>query len=142
MLEPTPDSFNWPDRPSSSDSTPEVKLEQASSGPKTFYVEPSTTTSFPSKPPSVASTAPTIRRHPSTGAQLRRSKQPYSTSPHEARTTRNKYSGDTTKMSSANYPQQQWVKTENGGCSIPSRRVKRQLLILCPRSRQAAGVCF
>ncbi|KAH9174696.1 hypothetical protein EDB89DRAFT_2067270 [Lactarius sanguifluus] len=110
MLEPTPDAFNWPERPSSSDSTPEVKLEQASD-PKAFYVPSSTTPAFASKPPPIASAPPPIRRHSSSGAHLRRSKQPYSTSPHEAR-IRNKFTGEATKMSSANYPQQ-WVKNEN-----------------------------
>ncbi|KAI9458870.1 hypothetical protein BJY52DRAFT_400964 [Lactarius psammicola] len=110
MLEPTPDAFNWPERPSSSDSSPEVKLEQASDS-KAFYVPSSTATAFASKPPPIASAAPPIRRHSSSGAHLRRSKQPYSTSPHEAR-IRNKYTGEAAKMSGANYPQQ-WVKTEN-----------------------------
>ncbi|KAF8271851.1 hypothetical protein EI94DRAFT_1796718 [Lactarius quietus] len=110
MLEPTPEAFNWPERPSSSDSNPEVKLEQASDS-KAFYVPSSATPSFASKPLPIASASPLIRRHPSSGAHLRRAKQPYSTSPHESK-IRNKYADEAAKMSSANYSQQ-WVKSEN-----------------------------
>ena len=120
MLEPTPDAFNWPERPSSSsDSPPEVKLERAPDS-KAFYVPASTTPTFASKPQPVSSAPPPIRRHSSSssGALLRRSKQPYSTSPHEAR-IRNKYTCEATKMSGANFPQN-WVKTEGGGCRISS----------------------
>lgn len=121
MLEPTPDTFNWPDRPSSSDSTPDVKLEQTPDS-KTFYVPSSTNPTFASKPQPNTSAPPPIRRHSSLGAVLRRSKQPYSTSPHEAR-TRNKFPNEAAKMSSANYPQH-WVKSEGGGCCISSMGVK------------------
>jgi hypothetical protein len=125
MLEPTPDAFNWPERPSSSDSTPEVKLEQ-SSEPKAFYV--STTPSFTSKPPPIASAPPPIRRHSSSGAHhLRRSKQPYSTSPHEAK-IRNKYTDDAAKMSSANYSQQ-WAKSENGGYCVSPMEIKSSYFV-------------
>lgn len=114
MQEHSPDSFKWPERPSSSDSAPEVKLEQASDS-KAFYVPSSSaiTATFTCKPaPSASAAPPSIRRHSSTGAQLRRSKHPYSPILHEAR-IRNRYGGET-KMSGNNYPQQ-WVKTENGG---------------------------
>ena len=113
MQEQTPDSFNWPERPSSSDSAPDVKLEQP--GSKTFYVPSSSTPTFPSKPTAIS--PPSIRRHSSTGSQLRRSKHPYSPTPHEAR-IRNKYGGEAVKMSSHNYSQQ-W-KSESGECHIPS----------------------
>jgi len=113
MQDPTPDSFNWPERPSSSDSAPEVKLEQASDS-KTFYVPSSSaaTATFTYKPPSAGGASPPIRRHSSTGSQLRRSKHPYSPTPHEAR-IRNKYGGEATKMTGHNYSQQ-WIKTEGG----------------------------
>ena len=114
MLEPTPDAFNWPERSSSSDSTPEVKLEQSSES-KAFYV--SATPSFTSKPPPIASAPPPIRRHSSSGAH-RRAKQPYSTSPREAK-IRNKYTDEAAKMSSTNYSQQ-WAKSDNGGCCVTS----------------------
>ncbi|KAN0111693.1 hypothetical protein V8E52_008254 [Russula decolorans] len=129
MQEQTPDSFNWPDRPSSSDSAPEVKVEQPP-GSKTFYVPSSSTPTFASKPTTVST--PSIRRHSSTGSQLRRSKHPYSPTPHEAR-IRNKYGGEAVKMSSHNYSQQ-WVKSENeaerqqaynfagSGTQLPMRR--------------------
>lgn len=123
MQDPTPDSFNWPERPSSSDSAPDVKLEQAS-GSKAFYVPSSSTTTFPSKPATTAPVPQPIRRHSSTGSQLRRSKHPYSPTSHEAR-IRNKYGGEAVKMSSHNYSQQ-WVKSENGKCCIPS--VQRWIL--------------
>jgi hypothetical protein len=116
MQDPTPDSFNWPERPSSSDSAPESKLE--ASGLKAFYVPSSSTPTFASKPTTPAAAPPPIRRHSSTGSQLRRSKHPYSPTPHEAR-IRNKYGGEAVKMSSHNYSQQ-WVKTENGECYILS----------------------
>ena len=116
MLEPTPEAFNWPERPSSSDSTPEVKLEQASDS-KAFYVPSSATPSFALKPPPIASASPPIRRH-SSGAHLRRAKQPYSTSPHDAK-IRNKYANEAAKMSNANYSQE-WVKSESGGCFVSS----------------------
>jgi hypothetical protein len=128
MLEPTPDAFNWPERPSSSDSAAGVKLEQAPDS-KAFYVPSSTTPTFASKPQPIASAPPPIRRHSSSGAVLRRSKQPYSTSPHEAR-IRNKYTNEAAKMSSANYPQH-WVKAEGGGCCIIFSG--GQVLMLCPR---------
>ena len=115
MQEQTSDSFNWPERPSSSDSAPDVKLEQTP-GSKTFYVPSTSTPTFPSKPTAVS--PPSIRRHSSTGSQLRRSKHPYSPTPHEAR-IRNKYGGEAVKMTSHNYSQQ-WVKSENGECYIPS----------------------
>ena len=121
MLEPTPDAFNWPERPSSSDSTPEVKLEQASDS-KAFYVPSSTTPPFASKPPPIASAPPPIRRHSSSGAHLRRAKQPYSTLPHEAK-IRNKYTNEAAKMSSANYSHQ-WVKSENGGHCVSLMEAK------------------
>ncbi len=123
MQEQTHDSFNWPERPSSSDSAPDAKLEQP--GSKAFYVPSSSTSTFTSKPATTAASSPSIRRHSSTGSQLRRSKHPYSPTPHEAR-IRNKYSGDGVKMSGHNYSQQ-WVKTENGECYIPS--VRRQMLM-------------
>jgi hypothetical protein len=115
MQEQTPDSFNWPERPSSSDSAPDVKLEQPP-GSKAFYVPSSSTPTFASRPTAVS--PPSIRRHSSTGSQLRRSKHPYSPTPHEAR-IRNKYGGEAVKMSSHNYSQQ-WVKSENGVSYIPS----------------------
>ena len=118
MQDQTPDSFNWPERPSSSDSAPESKLE--ASGLKAFYVPSSSTPTFASKPATSAAAPPPIRRHSSTGSQLRRSKHPYSPTPHEAR-IRNKYGGEAVKMSSHNYSQQ-WVKTENGGCYILSSK--------------------
>jgi hypothetical protein len=114
MQEHSPDSFKWPERPSSSsDSAPEVKLEQASDS-KAFYVpsSPAVTATFTCKPaPSASAATPSIRRHSSTGAQLRRSKHPYSPILHEAR-IRNRYGGEA-KMSGNNYPQ--WIKTESGG---------------------------
>ena len=122
MQEPTPESFNWPERPSSSDSAPEVKSEQAS-GSKAFYL-PSSTVTFASKPATPAAPPP-IRRHSSTGSQLRRSKHPYSPTPHEAR-IRNKYGGEAVKMSNHNYSQQ-WVKSENGEWDI--RFVQRRILM-------------
>ncbi|KAH9996204.1 hypothetical protein BJV77DRAFT_1065849 [Russula vinacea] len=131
MQDQTPDSFNWPERPSSSDSAPESKLE--ASGLKAFYVPSSSTPTFASKPATPAAAPPPIRRHSSTGSQLRRSKHPYSPTPHEAR-IRNKYGGEAVKMSSHNYSQQ-WVKTENeaerrqqaytfatSGAQLPMRR--------------------
>ncbi|KAI0305133.1 hypothetical protein B0F90DRAFT_1666617 [Multifurca ochricompacta] len=129
---PTPDSFNWSERPSSSDSTPEVKLEQASDT-KAFYVPSSSNSAFASKASPITAAPPPIRRHSSAGSQLRRSKQPYSTSPHGGR-IRNKYGGEASKMSSPNYPQQWGVKTENeaerqqayafaaSGAQLPIRR--------------------
>ncbi|KAH9990982.1 hypothetical protein BJV74DRAFT_884965 [Russula compacta] len=115
MQEPTSDSFNWPGRPSSSDSAhEEAKLEQASS--KAIYV-PSSSTPF-SKPASIAAAPPPIRRHSSAGSQVRRSKHPYSTLPHEAR-LRNKHGGHVPKMPGHSYSQQ-WVKTENGEYYISS----------------------
>ncbi|KAI9511670.1 hypothetical protein F5148DRAFT_1280625 [Russula earlei] len=109
MQEPTPDPFNWPERPCSSDSVPDVKLEQAADS-KAFYVPSSTTAPFACKPASAGTAPPPIRRHSSSGAQLRRSKHPYPPSPHEAR-IRNKYGGEVQKMSSHGYSQ--WAKTEN-----------------------------
>ncbi|KAH9968211.1 hypothetical protein BC827DRAFT_483597 [Russula dissimulans] len=109
MQTPAPDSFNWPDRPSSSDSAPEVKLEQASDS-KAFYVPSSSTASFASKPASTTAATPPIRRHSSTGSQLRRSKHPYSPPPHDTR-IRSKYGGEAAKMSSHNYSQQ-WGKSD------------------------------
>ena len=122
MQDQTPDSFNWPERPSSSDSAPDVKVEQPP-GSKTFYVPLSSTPTFPSKP--TTASPPSIRRHSSTGSQLRRSKHPYSPTPHEAR-IRNKYGAETVKMSGHNYSQH-WVKSENGERHIPS--VQKQTLI-------------
>jgi len=132
MQEQTPDSFNWPERPSSSDSAPEVKLEQPP-GSKTFYVPSSSTPTFPSKPTAVS--PPSIRRHSSTGSQLRRSKHPYSPTPHEAR-IRNKYGGEVVKMSSHNYSQQ-WVKTENGEC-IPSFQRQTLIFVISEAERHQA----
>jgi hypothetical protein len=138
MQEPTPapDSFNWPERPSSSDSAPDVKLEQASDL-KAFYVPSSSTATppFTCKPASASAAPPPIRRHSSSGAQLRRSKHPYSPSLHEAR-IRNKYGGEVTKMSGNNYSQ--WIKSENGECYISS--FQKRDLMFHRRSRKTAGV--
>jgi hypothetical protein len=137
MQEHSPDPFNWPERPSSSDSAPDVKLEQASD-PKAFYVPPSSTVTatLTNKSVPTSTATPSIRRHSSTAAQLRRSKHPYSPTPHEAR-IRNKYGGEATKMSSHNYSQQ-WIKSENGGRqnhSFPNAD-----LTFHRRNRKAAGV--
>ena len=134
MLEPTPDAFNWPERSSSSDSTPDVKLERAPADPKAFYVPSLTTPTFSPKPQPIVSTSPPSRRH-SSGALLRRSKQPYSTLPHEAR-IRNKYTSEAEKMSGANYPQH-WVKTEGGGCCISSMEDKSSCSALEAERQQA-----
>jgi hypothetical protein len=138
MQDPSPDSFNWPERPSSSDSAPEAKLE--ASGSKAFYVPSSSTPTFASKPPTPAAAPPPIRRHSSTGSQLRRSKHPYSPTPHEAR-IRNKYGGEVVKMSSHNYSQQ-WVKAENGECYIASIEKRILIVSIAEAERQQQAYTF
>jgi hypothetical protein len=137
MQDSTPDSFNWPERPSSSDSTPEVKLEQASDH-KAFYIPSSSVAAFPPKSPPNTATAPPARRHSSTNSQLRRSKQPYSITQHEAR-IRNKYGGEATRMSSPSYSHQ-WAKTDSGGCHFATASMLIPILMFYCRSRQAAGI--